>query len=521
MSESNKPSPGKIALSILGAPLMPRPRDAITPVAGTAKRDDSPTQVQPEKQSKLTIYVGMDRPKGGIAWIGTVSVIRNPGAKADHSSGSFAYLSRYLKDPQATPLDPVHMPLRVEPFEFNSNGGLPPPLRDCLPDSWGRELIRLYCLEQNFPLPLCEAQYLLFSPHDRPGNLHFATKFVGNEPAWDHCAIRPGSIPDVAVLHEYVKCVLTLPQGAPGTKMPDEAKALMTGLGGTRPKVSLRLADGRYIAKLGNPLKDGESSNAHLEALSMAMARRCGIKVSDFALKRAGDFDILLVKRFDYKPNGARYQMVSAMTVMEASDDPFRRKNWSYTTFARELDRWSADPAADKEQLYRAMILRAMLSDCDDHPRNYSLLRTVSDEETPNGDALSSQALRETMGQWRLSPMYDCVAGLGEGKLVDYLAMDLGKLGRTISQENILSDCAAFGLERGRAQAIMIEIEETVLQQWPVLIQAMNLSAHDERLALACVAPLNERATMSPMERLMTTFPAQEQDSTSVRQRGG
>lgn len=521
MSESTKRPQRNITIPILGVPLMPRPRDAIDPVGGAAKRDDSPAKQVEDKLSRLTIYVGMDRPAGGIVWVGTVCVNRKPGPKADHSSGSFTYLNRYLKDPQATALDPVHMPLRQEPFEFSSNGGLPPPLRDCLPDSWGRELIRLYCVEQNFPLPLCEAQYLLFSPHDRPGNLHFATKFVGTEPAWDHSAIRPGAIPDVAVLHEYVKCVLTLPKGAPGTKMPDEAKALMTGLGGTRPKVSLRLKDGRYIAKLGNPVKDGESSNAHLEALSMAMARRCGITVSDFLLNRAGECDILLVKRFDYSSNGTRYQMVSAMTVMEASDDPFRRKNWSYTTFARELDKWSADPVTDKEQLYRAMILRAMLSDCDDHPRNYSLLRKITSEEDTNGDALPSHALRNTMGQWRLSPMYDCVAGLGEGKLVDYLAMDIGKFGRTISSENILSDCQAFGLDREKAQSIMLDIESTVLNQWPVLIKAMNLSPHDEKLALASVAPLNERQAMGPIERLMTTFPAAEEDTTSARQRGG
>lgn len=437
------------------------------------------------------VIVGMAIPGDGIVSVGVLLVERNITPNVDRSVGRFRYAPSYLKRPNATPLDPVQMPLSDGEFRFARFGGMPGAMRDSSTDNWGRTLIRRYFQSKGSTQPISEVDYLLCSPADRAGNLHFATGFTAQgSPNWDAQALTPEALPEIQELQSYVLEVLRNPNLAAGTSYPKKIDSLLTGAGGGRPKATIKTPSGLYILKMANPITD-TTPNARLEAASLEMAKRCSIVTATTSVQPAGTQDMLAVKRFDQDENGKRHQMVSAMTVLNASDDPYNRTNWSYPQLAHELARWSSQPDKDREQLFRAMVLRAMLSDSDDHPRNYALIR---DAGTAGGSSL---------GQWRLAPMYDCVVGLGTGHKASELAMTIGRFGYTISEENITSDAKAFGLSQDQARQITMEIQATVIKEFPSLLDRHGVAGRAKELAMQSVAPLDDRPMDSAIERMM------------------
>ncbi|MDL5034272.1 type II toxin-antitoxin system HipA family toxin [Pelomonas sp. APW6] len=455
------------------------------------------------------VIVGMATEHGVVA-VGILQVDRSMTGDRDTSLGRFKYAPSYLKRPDAVALDPIKLPLTDGEFRFASMGGLPSAIRDSAPDNWGRLLIRRYFYAREIEGPLHEVDYLLAAPRDRSGNLHFATGFKSDgTPDWDRHAIEPEALPEAEALAQHVRTVLKDPVGQFGKAYPKELDALLTASGGARPKVNLVARNGTYLIKMGAPGQD-TTSNARLEDASIRMAKQVGINVASVGARPNGaEPDLLSVRRFD-RDGTRKLQMVSAMTVLGADDDAYKRTNWSYPLLAQELDRWSSEPAKDKEQLFRCMVLRAMLSDGDDHPRNYALIRD------PNSASNQGRG-GSTLGQWRLSPMYDCVVGRGEGRKESALAMNIGRMGREISEANILSQCRAFGLSTDQAAAIMAEIQQAVLTQFPRVLQECGVSEVDAQLSLRAVAPLNERAQESFVQRLVARMEQRQQEATDAQ----
>lgn len=451
-----------------------------------------------------TILVGIEL-AGHIYTAGALTLKRSVSNGVDRSVGQFRYAKGYLNNPLATPVDPVHLPLQDKSTTFSSFGGLPPALRDCAPDAWGRSLIRQYALSRGITGDLSEADYLLASPADRISNLHFATRFTSSgEPAWNHLAITPPALPALEHLHAYVARAIRLAAQADKQAkeaiaarqspcpMPEQIMALITGAGGARPKVHVRARDGLWMVKLPN-IESDPSSMPRIESASMDLARICGIDAARTRAERAGGQDLLLVKRFDFDEEGRRRQMISAMTVLSASEDPYQRINWSYPKLAIALNDWSAQPAVDKLALFRCMVLRALLSDRDDHPRNYALIRIGADPG-------------QGLGQWRLSPMFDCVIGLGRGLNAETLLMDIGERGGEISRANMLSQCHTFGLTREQAEHEIGVLEGTVLARWEEICISNGVSRADRELARASITPIDARRIETFKDRLERRF---------------
>ena len=453
----------------------------------------------PSKSTSVVVGMQID---DKIVPVGVLLVERAFSGETDKSIGRFRYAPSYLKQANAVPLDPVHMPLQEGEFRFATMGGLPSAIRDAAPDNWGRTLVRRYYYARGHAAPLAEVDYLLAAPADRSGNLHFAADFrPDGTPDWNKRALQPQKLPEMLKLREHVITVLRDPTGTLNHAYPEEIDALLTGSGGARPKVNLHARDGSFLIKMSNPVND-RASVSRLEEASMKMAAEVGIKTAEVSSPGA---DFLAVKRFD-RVDGKPLQMVSAMTVLGADDAPFKFQNWSYPLLATELNRWSANPKEDKRQLFCCMVLRAMLSDGDDHPRNYALIREAT------GSAGGS-----TLGQWRLSPMYDCVVGRGVGSKATESAMVMGVSGTEISEENMLSNCEAFGLERDEAKKIMADIQKAVLERFPAILDACKVSAQDKALALAAVAPLSERRELSPMQKLMSQMDSEQKPGMRPR----
>lgn len=450
------------------------------------------------------VFVGIEI-GGKILTAGVLLVERHVTALHDRSTGRFRYAPKYLGNPAAVALDPVHLPLAEGEFRFARFGGLPSCIRDAAPDNWGRMLIRRHFLSRGIEAPLAEVDYLLASPVDRVGTLAFAAAFKGDQPDWNHLALRPEQIGDVAMLRAAVVEALKSPDGAFPASYPKELDMLLTGAGGARPKVSIKSKSGLYMVKLASPVDT--VPNARLEEASIRMARAVGLQSADVVARGIDDFHYLTVKRFDVA-DGHRLQMVSAMSVLDADDQPFVRANWSYPMLARELDRWSADPAADKLALFRSMVLRAMLSDSDDHPRNYALVRDPAlwPDRSAGGN---------TLGQWRLSPLFDCVVGMGRAYKASELAMEIGDLGFEISERNIVSQAGAFGLKEDAARAEMKRIEQLVLTQFETILEQCRAGAAGTELARRSIAPLDERAGQNALQMLMDRVGARTPEMTA------
>lgn len=443
------------------------------------------------------VIVGMAHDEEGIVSVGVIRVDRCMSGDRDLSTGRFRYAPSYLSRPDAVSLDPVHLPLSDAEFRFATMGGLPSAIRDCAPDNWGRLMIRRFHNAHGNDAPLGEVDYLLTSPPDRTGNLHFAVDFdAQGRPQWDKRMLDPGQIPDVKWLREYVIEVLKDPQGLSKTMRP-ELEVLLTGAGGARPKINITTPKGTYLVKLPMPGSD-PICNAQLEDASLQMAALCGITTAPAVARQTEHEDVLTVKRFDRRHDtpgvARRLQMVSAMTVLGADDAPYRWDNWSYPMLAVELGRWSSDPATDREQLFRSMVIRAMLSDGDDHPRNYALIRDPHAAGNRGGS---------TLGQWRLAPMYDCVTGWGKARKETSLAMKIGVMGNEINEDNILSQCQAFGLSADKARSIMLDIQAKVLEQFPAVLRRCRLPEDQIAQVMTAVTPLNQRFVDSPIRRLL------------------
>jgi serine/threonine-protein kinase HipA len=134
----------------------------------------------------------------------------------------------------------------------------------------------------------------------------------------------------------------------------------------------------------------------------------------------------------------------------------------SYPRLAVELRRYSADARADQEQLFRRMVFNVAISNTDDHDRNHGLLAA------------------DLPGTYRLSPAYDLVPRL-HGTRRHVHAMTLGGSESVASRQNLLADCASFGLSESQAASIIDDTVVRVQDNWRqcLLDQGVSVSGAD------------------------------------------
>jgi len=358
------------------------------------------------------------------------------------SVGRFVYGRSYRERADAVPLDPIHLPLAPTVYETARLDGVFGALRDAAPDAWGRRVIERVAGRQD----LDELDFLLESPQDRAGALAF-----GRGP------VPPGPVREfnrVVQLRELRRAAALIEEDLPRA-LPAQIVDLLdpgSSLGGARPKNVVEDGDGLWIAKF--PQRGDRWSNAPVEAAMLTLAGRCGIRVPEARVERAGSESVLLVKRFDRERVGAederpgylRHRMVSALTVLDADDAPADRRNWSYVLLADELQRWSARPREDKAELFRRMVLNALICNVDDHPRNHAVIAPGR--------------------EWRLAPAYDLTPNSRQGLDERRLAMECGQLGRQATRGNLLSQSMRFGLRPDDANAVVDEMAATVARFW-------------------------------------------------------
>lgn len=376
--------------------------------------------------------------------------------------GKFVYGQRYLSRADAVPIDPLELKLAKRTYTTTRLKGVFGALRDASPDYWGRRVIEKH---SGLAQP-GEIDYLLQSPDDRAGALGFG---LNREPPAPRRSFNRTL--DLERLQRMADAIIE-DEHPPSTAEAAQVEDLMlvgTSMGGARPKAVIEDEDGLWIAKLNR--SDDKWNYARVEQAMLALARECGLKVSESRITTAGNRDVLLVKRFDREKTGQGYRrarMVSALTLLRADDTHHDRDKWSYVVLAEELRRIVSQPKTDAPELFRRMVFNALISNTDDHPRNHAAIAMDRD--------------------WALAPAYDLVPSPEVSIERRDLALTCGDMGRYANAENLLSQAARFLADEDDAEKMIGQMEDTVRKRWYDVARREGVTERDcEQIARAFV----------------------------------
>jgi serine/threonine-protein kinase HipA len=102
---------------------------------------------------------------------------------------------------------------------------------------------------------------------------------------------------------------------------------------------------------------------------------------------------------------------------------------------------------------------RALISNTDDHPRNYAVIAMDND--------------------WKLSPAYDLTPAMPISLERRDLALECGDMGRYAHADNLLSQSARFLLKPDEAKAIIDDMEQIVRERWYDIARREGVSEKD------------------------------------------
>jgi serine/threonine-protein kinase HipA len=292
---------------------------------------------------------------------GQAHVTRNRG----QVSTTFLYDPDYLAD-GGTSIDPA-LPLVSGSQHQN---GLVRAFADSAPDRWGRNLIekaeRVRAREENrSPRGLDDLDFLLgVSDDTRQGALRYrhsgSDEFLGS----------PSSVPRLVSLPELLRASDELSNDEdPAAAIKQLLNTGTTGLGGARPKASVRLDDGALaIAKF--PHSSDRWDVMAWEATALDLMQAGGIRTPDRRLTRVGGRSVLIMRRFDRTSGGHRVGYISAMTATGSTDGEHR----DYADITEAMLDLSLSPRADHHELFDRVVASVALGNTDDHLRNHGFL---------------------------------------------------------------------------------------------------------------------------------------------------
>ncbi|WP_291383746.1 type II toxin-antitoxin system HipA family toxin [Demequina sp.] len=254
---------------------------------------------------------------------------------------------------------------------------------DSAPDRWGRNLIekaeRVRAREDGrTPRSLDDVDFLLgVSDDTRQGALRFGL------PGHEEYVGRPSSVPRLISLPLLLRASDELASDAdPSNAVKQLLDTGTTGLGGARPKASVRLEDGALaIAKF--PHSSDQWDVMAWEATALDLLENAGLRTPWRRLVSVSDRSVLLVRRFDRTATGVRVGYISAMTATGASDGDRR----DYSDIVEAIRDISVSSQADQRELYDRAVASVALGNTDDHLRNHGFLAAG--------------------GLWTLSPAFD------------------------------------------------------------------------------------------------------------------
>lgn len=152
-----------------------------------------------------------------------------------------------------------------------------------------------------------------------------------------------------------------------------------------------------HIFKPASPTRTDDDI---LEQATQMLAKSLGLEVAESTIYRIGNLQTFVSTRFD-RQNGMRLHMEDLNQVVGNSlHSNYQTPNW------RELFQLLADNNVNYWPLVQQIIFNCTVGNTDAHLKNYSIL------ETPSG--------------YRVSPLYDSMALLGDKDLSTSLSLQIG-----------------------------------------------------------------------------------------------
>lgn len=299
-------------------------------------------------------------------------------------SASFEYDNNWLSNPTRFALEPA-LSLHPAPFHTQPGRSLFGSIGDSAPDRWGRMLMRRSerlsaKSEGRDPRTLGEIDFLMMvDDESRQGALRF-TETIGSE-----FISPPHKQRRIPLLIDLPKLLIASNKVILEEDNEEDLRLLFapgSSLGGARPKASIRdKNEDLLIAKFPHP--EDEFDLPAWESVTLSLAEKSGITVTQHRLIKLSGRSIILVNRFD-REREKRIPFLSAMSLLEANNT----ENHNYLEVADALRRYSGNPLQDLKELWKRIVFSVLVSNTDDHLRNHGLL------------------LPDVNG-WRLSPAYD------------------------------------------------------------------------------------------------------------------
>jgi serine/threonine-protein kinase HipA len=302
--------------------------------------------------------------------------------------GEFAYSDAYKASNDAMPIDPINLPFTHsrKPAMTTDMKGVFGVLRDASPEGFGLDFLNAKYRSEM----LDELDRMDLASGDGVG----AIEVCSEERLREKSAFVPPSEDRLRAELEIIEpgvSVRRIVQRIAGT---DDG----TSLGGEKPKLTVcrEAGYGRewWIAKLQAP--NDPPFLAAREYVGMTLAHQCGVRAADVEFRHVGSHAVTLIKRFDRKVTSdgvERTLFASAATLLRLKSDDRDDPRRSYVNLAHEIRRWCGskeqDPSEELRELWRRMVVNALVGNYDDHPRNHGVI------------------FRD--GIWRLSPAYDVV----------------------------------------------------------------------------------------------------------------
>lgn len=308
--------------------------------------------------AKTDFTVGITLPDGSVRDCGTLSeVFDGPTARRV----SFSYDTSYISDPKSVAISP-DLPLskgtQFPPTHLEMFAGI----RDAMPDSWGRRLVSYHARRDGkHPSRLGRTDDLHFVPNNtRQGELNFSP-----------CTVD-GEIPPISRLAEFGTVIQEFERGD-DLSTPEMLELLPLGSsqGGARPKMNVHLEDGSLaIAKF--PAQNDRWDVQRWEGVTAALAEQSGLPISPFRVVEVDEYtSIFVTKRFD-RAGSRPIGYWSGQTILQSDDT----RGVSYAELASFALFNAEDRALEGKRFFRQAAFSVLISNVDDHMRNYGMLRS-------------------------------------------------------------------------------------------------------------------------------------------------
>ena len=370
---------------------------------------------------------------------------------------SFEYSKEWLSDFSHITLDPdlyntsgrQYVPASKTFFGF---------LSDCLPDRWGRKLLKrkeaiLAEKENRIERVLNDYDFLTgINDETRMGALRFKRTEDGSFIS----ANDSYNVPPFENLRKLEQASLDFEM----TEFTDD-KALNllldpgSSLGGARPKATVKDADGvLWIAKF--PSHRDEYNTGAWEKVTSDLARMAGLNIPETMKKDFNDNgSTFMTKRFDRVYDNGRVKRVhcaSALTMLGKVDGADNKDGSSYLELVDFIKSSSIQPDKDLEELWNRIVFSILVSNTDDHLRNHNFILTEKG--------------------WKLAPLFD----VNPNPLGKELSLNI-TMNNNLKRLSLALDTAKYyNLSLTKAKENAIRIATVVKDNWRSLAKANGCS---------------------------------------------